>query len=255
MVAALSRTRTLALATARDLVRRPGALLAIIATGTLLLMLPRLARRALDDGSALSVELILSTITLHVTIVAAIAGARAAAPDTGLGPSTELFATPLRPLEYILARAGGVSLAALLHGLALLFLGAAALLAAGDAIPADEGMLTALVGAALQVLIYAAAGLAAGSLLGAQLGTVAIVLFLVAARVVIPAATAAGAAGAWWLPDPARLDFSREAGFARSVGTAALAAAAGAALAQTAALLALARCAFARDARGRERDS
>jgi hypothetical protein len=246
---AFSRPITIAWATGRDLIRRPGAWLALGGVALLLALLPRIARRALDDGTALGTELALSTIGLYAGLFAAMAGVRAAARNAALGPSPELLVTPLSRTEYVLGRMGGVCTAATLHGLVLSGIAALALTAT-HSLPADGRLVAvALLAGILQVALYASAGLACGATLGPALGTVVVVAFLVAARLVIPGLVDGPTIAAWWLPDPSRLDLAREAGFARPLGAPAVMAAAGAALLQTLALLLVARWAI--DARAR----
>lgn len=241
MSASLLRVLTLAGATAREILRRPSAHLALIGAGVLLLIVPRLAQRALDDGAALGAELALSTVWLYATVFAALTGARAAAPDAPLGPTAEFLVTPLRVGEYVVARAAGVTAAVASHALLLLALAAIALAWAGSAPDSLAALLAAVLVGMLQVPLFAAAGLALGALCGAQLGSVAILAYLVLARLLVPALTGEGDPWSWWLPDPARLDVAREAAFARALGGSALAAAVAAALLQCAALLVAAR--------------
>ena len=105
----LSRTGTLLSATLRDLLRRPGALLALAGAAVFVLIVPRLARRALDDGAALGAELVLSTTWLYATTFAGLAASRATAAAAPLGLTVELLATPLRRSEFVLARVLGIA--------------------------------------------------------------------------------------------------------------------------------------------------
>ena len=250
MSLAFSRTWTLALATMRDLLRRPGAWLALAAFAVVLLIVPRLARRALDDGAALGTELVLSTTWLYASVFAAIAGVRAAQPTAAMGPSAEILTTPLGRGEYVLGRAGGVAGAALAHAAGLLIVGGASLALGASAPEMDTASFgAALMGGVVQVAFFAAAGLAAGALCGGQLASVLVMASLIAARLVFPGLTALDAAWTWWVPDPARLELSREVAFGRALNTSAVLGALGAGVLQTFALLALARIGLAAGAR------
>jgi hypothetical protein len=243
--AAASRTLSLAAATIRDLLRRPGAWLALAGFAVLLLVVPRLARRALDDGAALGTELVLSTVWLYASVFGGLAGARAAEPSASLGPTAEVLVTPLGRSEYVLGRAGGVAAATLAHALALLAVGTLGLLLAGGAPPLGPSLAGAILAGMVHIALFTAAGLAAGALLGGQLAAVIVVALLVAARLLLPGLTEIGAAWTWWVPDPARLELSREVAFARPLGAPAMLASLGAGALQTLALLAVARIGLA----------
>ena len=185
----LRRTLALAASTARDLLRRPGGFVALLVTGTLLLLLPRIAKRALDDGATLGTELVLSTIALHASLLGGLVAVQAGARGSPLGPVPEFLTTPLSWGEYVLARAMGVFAAAMTHTAALL-LAAIAAIALAD--PADLPVLTdlaaGLLSISLQAGLFVAAGLCAGAFAGAQMGTVLVAAFFVAARLLVPAA-------------------------------------------------------------------
>lgn len=239
--AALLRTQSLAAATFRDLMRRPGAWLALGSFGVLLLIVPRLARRALDDGSALGVELVLSTTWLYASVFAALSAVRAADPDAPLGPTAEFLVTPLRRGEYLVSRAAGITLAAGAHAALLVLMGALSLALNGDMPGLGVEHATAVAMGALHIAFFTTAGLAAGAIAGGQLAAIVVVALLVAARLVLPGITELGTAWSWWVPDPARLEISREIAFSRSVGAGAVWAAAAATTVQSTALLLLAR--------------
>ena len=249
MQAALLRTLTLASATLRDLMRRPGACLALGSFAVLLLIVPRLARRALDDGSALGTELVLSTTWLYASVFAALAAVRAADPAASLGPTAEFLVTPLGRGEYLVARAIGVAAAAGTHAAILLATGALALALTGDFPILEAAHVAAIAGGALHIAFFTAAGLAAGALAGGQLASIVVIALLVAARLALPGFTETGAVWSWWVPDPARMDVSRDVAFGRAVGGAAMLGAATATAMQSAALLLLARMGLAAGAR------
>jgi hypothetical protein len=219
---AVSRTLTLAASTARDILRRPGGVVALLITSSLLILLPRLARRALDDGAALGGELILSTLALHAGLLGGLVAVHCGTPGSALGPVPEFLTTPLRWSEYVLARALGVIAATVAHLGTLSAIALAALLVSGE-VP-DLGP-AALAGAGtsivLQSSLFVAAGLCAGALFGVEMGTVAVVALMVSSRLIIPALTETGTAWTWLLPDPARVDVAREVALERPLGGAA----------------------------------
>lgn len=240
---ALSRTASIARATAYNLLRRPGTLLSLGAAALLLLLLPRLAARALDDGAALATELTLSTIWLYVGALAALAGVGAAQRDAPFGPTPEILVSPLGPVDYLIGRALGIATAALAHAVVLTLIATLAMAAAGPPPELEPLLAAALVAGAAQVLVHVSAGLAAGGALGGGLGTVVVLAWIVAARLLAPAAQDALALN-WWMPEVSRLDLSRSAAFGRPVGSGALTTAALAALLQSCGLLIVAHAAL-----------
>jgi len=144
----------------------------------------------------------------------------------------------------VLARVLGIAGAAGVHAAALLAVGGLAISLAGEPIVATAALGLAILAGALQVLLATTAGMALGALFGGQLGTVALVAFLLSARLIIPGVTESGAAWTWLLPDLARLDYSRDAAFGRAIGPAAAASALAAGHLQTLALMLLTRAAL-----------
>jgi len=222
MPPALDRTLALASSTARDIVRRPGGVVAILITGSLLVLLPRIARRALDDGAALGVELLLSTLALHAALLAGLIAVQAGATGSALGPVPEFLTTPLRWGEYVAGRALGVIAGTATHLGVLASVAALATVLAGD-IPnvGATPLIAGGVSIVLQTLVFVAAGLFAGAVCGSDLGSIALIGLIVASRLAIPALTGTAGAWAWLLPDAARVDVAREVALGRPLGAAA----------------------------------
>ncbi len=228
----------MAITTARDVLRRPGGTVALLITGSLLVLLPRMARRALDDGSALGSELILTTLALHAALLAGLTAVQAGSTGSALGPVPEFLSTPLRWHEYVAARMLGILSSAAAHVGALAAVAAVAVLLTSDATVLTPSFVAGAASSlALQTLLFAAAGLCAGALGGAELGSIALVALIVAARVVIPNLTDGGSPWSWVVLDPARMDVAREIALGRPLGASAWASMWFATLLQTAGLL------------------
>jgi hypothetical protein len=237
-------------ATFRDLRRRPGILLASAAVAALLFVLPELCTRAVEESRELALQIGLSTILVFLTLVAGFTGLRCGAAEGDLGATAEWRAAPIRPAGYVLGRfAGIVALACVLFAALSLVLAAS-----GSATFADEPLPArvacfAAAGTLLSAAQFAAAGLFLAAATTPQLAAVLLIATLVATRTIVPEFAAQGgiaAAFAAALPDPARLDLSRELAFQRPVDTPAALLACAAAALQTAALLVAASSALAR---------
>jgi hypothetical protein len=237
---------TVASATFRDLAQRPGLLLGAGAIAALLALLPDICRRAVDDSSALALQVGVTTITVFLTLTAGFAGLRAGAAEGDLAATPEWMTAPLDPLAYVAGRIAGIAAVcgALLVALALVLVPAQI----GDppgALPAT----LALAGALTTAAQFAAIGALLAALLAPQLAAVVLVVAIVASRTLVPRADSDGGAAAFLaaaLPDPARADLSREMAFHRPVDAASAALALLAAALQTAALLVVAAWAIRR---------
>jgi hypothetical protein len=217
----LQRVRALGRATRRDLLRRPGIVLATLAAGALLAVLQDLASATFGGSPGLGHQLGLSTGALFLGLVAGVSGVRCAAADAELGPAPSLAAAPLSWGEYALGRFAGI-LACVLALLLLLSLFAAygvfSTGAHGLAAPWTQAL--AVGGLLFQAAVFAALGMALGAALPLQLAIILIVACVAASRSVVPSlAVLDGSASflALALPDPGRLDLAREAGFDRPV--------------------------------------
>jgi len=231
---------TVASATFRDLLRRPGLVLAAIAVAALLALLPDICRRALDDSSALSLQVGITSITLFLTLAAGFAGLRAGAADGDLGATPEWLTAPLSPFAYVAGRFAGIAAvcATLLFILALVLV-PAQLRDPPQVLPSAF----ALAGALMTAAQFAALGAMLAALVTPQLAAVFLVAAIVASRTVVPQLDSAGGPAALLaaaLPDPVRVDLSREVAFHRPVDAASAAFALLAAALQTAALLVVA---------------
>jgi hypothetical protein len=239
-----------ATATFQDLRRRPGVLLATLAIGIFLLLLPDLCTRAVEDSSSLALQAALSTVTLFLVLVAGFAGLRAAAREGDLSAAPEWRAAPVSAAAYVAGRFGGVMAAVLLLFVALVPFGLVAAIGANrDVALETHSFVLALAGLIAIAAEFAAIGLLTASIAPPQLAAVLFIAILIASRVLVPELARLGgvaAAAAAVLPDPARLDLSRELAFARPTSAASLAFALAAAALQTAAFLALAAAALAR---------
>jgi hypothetical protein len=239
-----------AIATFRDLRRRPGILLATVAIGALLVLLPDLCTRAVDESPELGLQIGLSTILLFLSVVAGFAGLRSGAADGDLAATAEWRATPMRPAAYVVGRFGGVLgvAAALLVVLAAVLAVGESTGLAGDAPDARIAALAA-VGTLLCAAQFAAIGMLFALLTTPQLAAILLVAVIVATRTLVPELASHGgapAAIAAALPDTARLDLSRELAFHRPVDAPSAALACAAAALQTAAYLVAASWALAR---------
>src|SRR5262245_21767290 len=92
---AAAASLAIASATFRDLVRRPGLLLAALAMAALLALLPDICMRAVDDSSALALQVGLSSITAFLMLAAGFAGLRAGAAEGDLGATPEWLTAPV----------------------------------------------------------------------------------------------------------------------------------------------------------------
>lgn len=222
--------------------------MAVAALAVLLLLLPRFASRALDDHGALATELSLSTTALALSLLAGLAGVLSSARGTELGPAAELGTSPLRAGEYVVGRFAGI---VSVSTVALVLLALAAMLGAwlagGASPPAIVPLALATGGVLLQACLLAAIGALIGAALPLPSGVLLLLAFVASSRLLIPGLieTAAAPLG-YLLPDPARLDLSRELGFARPIAVDAALLAWAAVAAQVCALLALSSVALER---------
>ncbi len=223
-MSASTRIDALARATARDLFRRPGLMLALAGAGLTTLLLPRLTSRALDDGGSLFVELLLTSAALYLCVLAGLCGVVVAAKESPLGPSLELSVTPATWLEGVAGRFAGVLAVLSLH-LSLITLVAITVGALETATPSL--LAVGLCGVLSQAIVLGATGVLLGSILPQQLAGAGVLLVLVLTRLV-PPGSLDGIPGllAAALPDPAALDLGREVGFQRPIAVHALALAA-----------------------------
>ena len=202
MAAALGRIVAVAGASLRDVLRRPGALVALTIAATVVAFTPAVSSRALDAADALAPRLTVSTIHLYAVLLAAWAGPTMTAPGTPLGHTAEVAVTALRPLEYLLGRAAGLLTAIALHAVALVTVGILATAAAGLA----PGAMLSF--APATAVLQAAPILALGALLGAvwsgTLAMILILLVIVATRLAPPGLTESPLYAAL-LPDVERL--------------------------------------------------
>ncbi len=251
MTPAVLRTSALAHATARDLLRRPGGALAWVAAAALVVLVPKLSDRAIEAGPELPTELVVSTLALYAAVIGGLAAVSTTVPGDPLGPNSELAATPIRSIEYTVGRVLGVGLALGLHvcGLAIAGLVAVRLGSPGEFPPAS-GLASAALGALGGGLFFVAAGALAGALLGRELGIVGILTVIVGTRLIVPHVTPDAPLLAALLPDPARLDLSREAAFAHPVGARALTGAFAGVVLQSIGLVALTAAVLAQRVRG-----
>lgn len=237
----LRRSRALARATQREVLRRPGVLLATAAAAALLTLLHELSAATFGARPGLAMELGLSTAGLFLSVVAGVTGVQCTARGAGLGPTDSLEATPLSRGEYAVARFAGVAAAAT-PLLLLLGVGTVVglLLSGVPALPPAATQVAAVVGVIVQACVFAALGMALGAFAPSQLAVVLTIGALVASRTFVPQLAAAdGGAGALALalPDPARLDLAREVGAGHTASLASAALAWCGALALSAALL------------------
>lgn len=235
---------TVALATVHDLRRRPGILLAAGAVAALLLLLPELSARAMEDTQPLALQAGISTLSLFLVFVAGFAGLRAGSSEGALCASAEWRAAPIPVGSYVLGRFAGVLLTSMLLLGALVPFLVVRQLADLRETGFDTPLLAlALVGVLSTAALFAALGLLLSAAATPQLAAILLVAALIATRVVIPEMVARGGlAGtlARALPDPAQVDLSREFAFQRPVTGAAAALALAAITAHTSAFLVLA---------------
>lgn len=199
-------------------------MLSALAIAVFLWILPDITRRAVDDSAALGLQAAISTIVLYLTLVAGFAGLRAGAADGDLGAAPEWRTSPLSPGAYVAGRfAGIVAIAVALLAVLLPLLVTSQLDTLQDQPPELRVTALTLVGALAGAAQVAAVGLLLATITTPQLAAVLFLGLLVAGRAVVPALTAqsgtlANLAGL--LPDPARLDLSRELAFHRPIDTA-----------------------------------
>ena len=234
-------TLALADATLRDLTRRPGILLAVLALAVFLQVLPDLCARAVDDSAALALQAALTTITLFLQLFAAFAGLRAASREGDLAASAEWRSSPLTSSRYILGRFAGIVVAA---SLLLLFLLPLALIRQFHGLaqePFDPAAWASMAaGALLTAALFASLGLLLASIASPQFAAVSVIGAFIATRLLVPELAAReGFAStiAHLLPDPSRLDLARELAFHRAPGIPAVLWGTGGAALQTATLL------------------
>lgn len=210
-----------ATATSRDLVRRPGVLLATAAVAALLLLLPDLCSRAVDDSAELSLQVGISTLATFLSLVAGFAGLRSGAREGDLAAAPEWLAAPVGRNAYVVGRVAGVVTAcAALLAVLVLFLVPGQSSVVAESPPPAAGVALCALGLLLVAAQFAALGLLLATVTSAQLAAITFVGLLVATRTVVPELAASGGfAGTLSsvLPDPARLDLSRELAFRRDI--------------------------------------
>lgn len=219
-----SPTWAIASATQTELRRRPGLQLAVLAAGCLLMFLQRLSSSFLGASTGLTTELSLATAGLFLSVVAGVAGVRAAADGDELGTTTELLAAPISRNWYLMARLGGIIAWTALALVALTAFAATghALAGVGGDPPVLSDILLANVGILTQAVAFASIGMLAGALVPVPLATVLLLAFVVGSRLLIPTLAESHGAVRWIalaLPDPMRLDFAREVGFSRPINS------------------------------------
>ncbi len=232
---------SIARATTRDLLRRPGIHLATLATGALLATLHEMAAVTFGATPALAVELTLSTCAIFLSLVAAVTGVRAASAGDDLGPTAALSAAPVGWSAYTVGRFAGIqaTVTVLLGGL-LVFAAAGHVVSAGELPLIGMGTLIALAGVLAQAGLFAALGLALAALAPQALALVLTLALLVGSRTLLPAMADHGGlarAVALLLPDPLRVDFAREAAGAAPIAATGALLAGGAVCAYVVALL------------------
>jgi hypothetical protein len=247
----LLRCAALARATVDDLLLRPGLLLATVGVGALVTVLPRFAAPAFDRRGALAVELAFTTLTVYLALVLGIAGVWASGRSAELGPSDELRASPLGLREYVAARTLGLALAgaALVGVLTPFYILGYEWPTGVPAAPSAAVALGLAATAVLSATLVGTLGLFLGAVAPTPLAVLLLLASLAAARVLLPTISAGGgeaAALAALVPDPGRLDLSREHAFGPPPSTSSALFACAAATLQTAALALLAAGALGR---------
>lgn len=216
----------------------------------LLLLLPSICTRAVEDSDALALQVGLSTVAVFVAMVAGFAGLRAGAAEGDLGAASEWRAAPLGAGHYVLGRFLGILAAATALFLALApFLAWPQRAALLDDPPAAASAAAALAALALAAAQFAALGLLLAAITTPQLAAVSFVAVVVATRTVVPELASRSGVGSFvaaLLPDPARLDFTRELAFHRPIDSTSTALACLAAAAHAAACLVAAAWALRR---------
>lgn len=211
--------RATASATFADLRRRHGVLLAVLAIAVLLLLLPDICARAVDDSASLTMQVGLSTIGVFLTLLAGFTGLRCGAAEGDLGASAEWRTAPLAPAKYVLGRFCGIAVLVV-----LVFVLLAPFLVArqfGDLRvepPSLQSALFAACGILLAAALFGAIGMFLASAASAQLAAILLVASVVATRTLVPSLATRAPALRWLaavLPDASRLDFSRELAFQR----------------------------------------
>ncbi len=228
-------------ATFADLRRRPGSLLAALAIAVLLVLLPDICARAVDEADSLGMQVGLSTIAAFLSLVAGFAGLRCGAPEGDLGATSEWRTSPLTPGAYVLGRFGGITaLIAVAFVVLTPFLLAGQFAAVRDDPPALEAAALATLGVLLSAALFGAIGLFLATTMSTQLASILLLATIVATRTLVPSLAARGSFLAWiaaFLPDASRLDLSRELAFHRPIDAAAMVLACAAVAVQVAALL------------------
>jgi hypothetical protein len=218
-VNSLAVAAAVAAATFRDLLRRPALLLAALATAALLVVLPQVCARAVEDADALALQAGCSTICVFLVLVAGFAGLRAGAAEGDLSAASEWRAAPLRPAAYVAGRFFGVvAVAAAMCLLLSPFLAVPQHAALREDPPTALAALLTAGGLLTAAAEFAAVGLLLAAITTPQLAAVSFVAVIVATRTVLPPLAARGDAAAQWtavFPDAARLDWSRELAFHR----------------------------------------
>jgi hypothetical protein len=213
-------------ATYADLRRRHGILLAALAIAVLLLLLPDICARAVDESAPLCMQVGLSTIGVFLAFVAGFAGLRCGAAEGDFAATSEWRTPPLTPAAYVLGRFGGI--AALV---AVVFAALAPFLVAGqiDTLrldpPGPHVAALAALGVLVSAALFAAIGMFLATTMSSQLAAILFLATMVATRTLVPSLAARGTLFGWiaaFLPDPARLDLSRELAFHRPVDTTAM---------------------------------
>jgi hypothetical protein len=237
-------------ATFRDVRRRPALLLAALATAAILLVLPQICARAVEDADALALQAGCATISTFLVLAAGFAGLRAGAAEGDLSAAAEWRAAPMNPAVYVVGRfAGVVAAAASMLLLLAPFLALPQHAALRDNPPTAHAALVTAAGLVLGAAQFCAVGLLLAAVTSPQLAAVGFVAVVVASRTVLPALAARGGAAAQLatvLPDPARVDWSRELAFRRPLDAGSAALAGLAAAAHVAALLCVATWALRR---------
>jgi len=249
-VNSLAATAAVAAATFRDLSRRPALLLAALATAALLVVLPQVCARAVEDADALALQAGCSTISVFLVLAAGFAGLRAGAAEGDLSAASEWRAAPLRPEAYVAGRfLGVVAVAAVMVLVLSPFLAVPQHAALREDPPTAQATFLTAGGLLTAAAEFAAVGMLLAAVTTPQLAAVSFVAVVVATRTVLPPLAARGGAVAQWaavLPDPARLDWSRELAFHRRLDGTSAALAFLAAAAHVAACLCIAAWALRR---------
>lgn len=217
----------LALATFRNLVRRPGTALGALATAALLAILPRLGSPAASapDNASLALELALTTLAWVLVLGSGAAGVQAASAESDGGAAPELLATPTGVGTYVAGRVVGIVAvgAVVLLGVGSVTAGAWAVQGLLPEQAAMTSLGLALLGTLMTVPVFAAFGMLFGAWAPRPLAFLLVVVAALATRTVAVGLAEAGPiarAAAEVLPNAARLDLARETAFGRPVSAA-----------------------------------